>query len=124
LRIEGVRVRRFGDKAVSAGEHSLVEAHDLHIADGRIGVASKDRSTVELRDVVMDGLDIGLAAFMKKSEYGPAEMHIDGVDMNNVVRPVLVQNGSRVVLDRKLQPSEEFDPGVVIYAGHPVAGSK
>ena len=63
-----------GDKAISVGEASSVEIHDVEISESTIGLAVKDLSQVIINKANFAALDIGLMAFQKKVEYGPASI--------------------------------------------------
>lgn len=74
--LRNIQISQAGDKGISAGEESRVEAWDLSIQRAHTGIASKD-----LSDVWVDGLSaqdnhLDLALFQKKAEFGPAKMRI------------------------------------------------
>ena len=64
-----------GDKAVSVGERSTVRVQNVHVAEARIGIVSKDGSalTVTGYEATQTRLYAGMA-FIKKPMYGPAEL--------------------------------------------------
>ncbi len=51
----------------------------------------------------------GLTAYIKKPEYGPAEVVAEKVSIENAETPVLVQIGSRVVVDGEAEPASDVD---------------
>ena len=96
LELAGVHVRGAGDKALSAGEASLVEGERLTAVQARIGVASKDASEVELRDVEVRECEYGLAAYQKKAEYAPSRIVIEGAGSLDARQAFLRQRGSTI----------------------------
>ena len=99
-----------GDKAISAGEESVISAHDLYIESAGIGVASKDLSSVTLDQVQIIGSEhAGLAAYIKKPVYGPATILATNTAISETGTPTLVQTGSRISLNRYIQLTEDLD---------------
>ncbi|MCK4725722.1 MAG: hypothetical protein KAT29_07965, partial [Anaerolineales bacterium] len=99
-----------GDKAISAGEESVVNASDLQIESVGIGVASKDLSSVTLDQVqIIGAVHAGLAAYIKKPVYGPATIQATKTDISETDTPTLVQTGSRISLNRYIQLTEDLD---------------
>jgi len=84
--ITQVEVRGVGDKAVSAGEKSDVEVSSLTVIGAAMGLVSKDHSTLRALDVHIRDTGIGLAAYVKKREYGPASIDASGVSFERVSR--------------------------------------
>jgi len=97
--VESVSVSGAGDKAVSGGEASHMKMNGLRVSNVNIGVASKDQSRVEMSDVAIHDAAIGLTAFRKKPEFGPASMDVRGLALDRVKTPTLVEAGSSVVVD-------------------------
>ena len=48
-------------------------------------------------------------AYVKKSEYGPAELEASANDVTRVQRVAISQAGSRVLVDGKIVPEEDVD---------------
>ena len=69
VNLEGIYINGSGDKAISVGEGSTLRAKDISIKNSNIGIASKDDSSVYLDNVIIDNVNIGLAAYIKKIEY-------------------------------------------------------
>jgi len=111
LKISTCRMRDIGDKAISAGEGSVLNVEACVVAGASIAVAAKVSSKVHLID--LQARRIGhylLAAYIKKSEYGPASIestglrHLDTEDIPN-----LVQLGCHVVLEGVELPAAAVD---------------
>jgi hypothetical protein len=89
-----------GDKGASIGEFSEADLEDIVVTHPYIGIAVKDGSHVTVRNVkISQPLIAGLAAYTKKTEYGPAGMTATGIVFENVERPTLVQTGNWIDLD-------------------------
>ncbi len=98
------------DKAVSAGENSQLTAQNLTIHDVGIGIASKDLSAVSIINSTINSAKVtGLAAYIKKAQFGPAEIHASQVEILETKMASMVQTGSTITIDGMQQPSEDFD---------------
>ncbi len=98
------------DKAVSAGENSTVSVTDSVIRSVWIGIASKDLSVVTVNGLVIeDAQNIGLAAYIKKPQYGPAEIIAENTEILNAQIPTVCQIGSMIELNSLIQEEQEFD---------------
>jgi hypothetical protein len=97
IAVDGVRLLRIHDKGISAGEGSSVAAEYLHASDVGIAVASKDMSRVIVNDSSISRAWIAaFAAYLKKSEYGPASIDAYDIEFQDGSRHALVQEGSVV----------------------------
>ncbi len=97
--VASVRIERAGDKGVSAGEQATLELDDVEVDGGVIGVASKDRSSVRAERLRISDVQVGLALYAKKSEFGPATMEVRGATLENAETPYLLEEGSKLVLE-------------------------
>jgi hypothetical protein len=109
VRIRDVRIDGAGDKGVSAGEHSDVDAEGLEIARARVALASKDTSRLVVRGVRLRGCTWAFAAFQKKPEFGPAWLDVEGLESDERPLEHLVGEGSRAVVDGRELPSASDD---------------
>ncbi|MEE8475623.1 MAG: CotH kinase family protein [Myxococcota bacterium] len=108
--LSGVHLEEIRDKAVSVGEGSTLTAVGLTIAKSGTAFVSKDRSHAEIRDSKISEIaHTALMAYVKKSEYGPAELEASGNDVTRVQRVAISQAGSRVIIDGKIVPEEDVD---------------
>ncbi len=101
LSVEGVHISQVGDKGLSAGENSRIEAFDLTINSTEISVSSKDLSVILLDNIYLQNNEIGLNAFRKKTEFGPGFITASNVQMKDVTVPYLVEKDSRCIVDGK-----------------------
>ncbi len=89
-----------GDKGASIGEFSQADLEDIVVTRPYIGIAVKDGSRVTARNIkISQPFIAGLAAYTKKTEYGPASMTVSEVVFDSVERPTLVQTGNWIDLD-------------------------
>jgi hypothetical protein len=84
INIENVRIDGAGDKGISGGEASTLYIKNVVISNSNIGIASKDKSNLNIENIQLINCNCGFAAYQKKTEYGPAEMIINGCEMENV----------------------------------------
>lgn len=94
-----VRMDGIGDKGLSAGENSQMNAQHIDISNAEIGACSKDRSWLTLTDVQLVKARIGITLFMKKTEFGPAYASAERVTMEGAEIPYLVETNSQLTLD-------------------------
>lgn len=110
LRVRDTGFRRVADKALSIGERSIAEADGLRVVAVGTGLAAKDGSSLMLREADIDGASFaGLAAYIKKPEYGPAAIVARNVRIRAAASPVVVQTGSRVELNGRLVETRDVD---------------
>ncbi|MBM3144398.1 MAG: hypothetical protein FJ010_05365 [Chloroflexi bacterium] len=99
-----------GDKAISAGEKSDVVINDIDIRNVNIGIASKDLSSVFVDSAKIDGAIVaGLAAYIKKPQYGPASLEAVEVEILNTETPTLCQTDSQLILNGEIVHTEDID---------------
>lgn len=96
------------DKAISVGEASDVKISEVKISTSTIGLAAKDNSAVTLRQATLMSLDIGLMAFQKKAEYGPATIVGNDIEIDAMQRYVLEARSS-LALEGKELSATSFD---------------
>lgn len=120
IRIRRVDLREIGDKGISAGEGSHVEAEEVRALDVGIAVASKDLSSVSLRGATIErGRRFGLAAYTKKREYGPGSIEAMDLEFRDTLHEAVAQTGSHVRLDRRTVEARELDVEALYAAREP-----
>jgi hypothetical protein len=98
------------DKALSVGENSHMKASGITIEDVSIGAASKDGSQLFLSNSKMRGIEkAGLMAYIKKTEYGPAEIKAEGLKYDSTAKKAIAQNGNKIILEGKEIPAEDLN---------------
>jgi len=74
--LKNISISTVGDKAISIGEKSKVLIEDLKVEKAAIGIASKDLSVIDIKEIDMKSTEVGFTVFQKKPEYGPATINI------------------------------------------------
>gem|GEM_PF-5704947 len=97
-----------GDKAISVGESSEVEISEVKLSGSTIGLAVKDLSRVTINKADLASLDIGLMAFQKKAEYGPAFIVANELEIDAAQKYVLEELSS-IALEGEKLPVTPFD---------------
>ena len=93
------------DKAISVGEGSYLDASELIVDGTNTGVVSKDKSVVNIRNSDFKGVGNALMAYVKKEEWGVAEIHCDNCLFDHVEAIAVEQYASRITVD-----GEEVSP--------------
>ena len=110
--LEGCVFLDLADKALSVGEDSVVRMNGGRAERVNIGVASKDRSRTVVRDfVITDAKLFGLAAFIKKPEYGASQLLAERVTVQGRAggKRFIAQTGCRLIVDGQKIEEEPLD---------------
>ena len=107
VQLENIYINQAGDKAVSVGEKSIVKIKKINISNSKIGLASKDSSILEVENVLINNVDIGAAAYIKKSEYGPANIKINEIKILNFRKKYIAQEKSEISINNN--PIKYYD---------------
>jgi hypothetical protein len=102
VQVYDVYMQNIGDKGLSVGEQSYVTARHVILEDVNFGVVSKDLSQVTASALTIRRARLaGLAAYIKKTAYGPASITATNVTFVNIPqeRRTLVQTESWIDLD-------------------------
>jgi len=81
------------DKALSAGESSVVNIETLDILNSVIGVAVKDSSSAKFNNLTIVDVEMCLAVYRKKQEFGPSSLEVSNLSCKSLVDN-FVQRGS------------------------------
>ena len=98
LTIENAIIKKAGDKGISVGEESSVYVKDVEINGANIGVASKDLSKLVVEFLSIKDCNQGIIAFQKKPEYGGAKIVINNYKAENIRFLHKIQEGSSLQL--------------------------
>ncbi len=115
VRLADITVVDAGDKGVSAGEDSQVEASGIDINGAVVGVAAKDLSRVTITDIALQNCRTGFAVYRKKSEFGPATIGVTGLTMTSTDTPHLIEAGSQLTIDGAPIIGDQSDVEGMIY---------
>ncbi len=94
IKVENVLINSAGDKGLSAGENSQLWAKNCIIKQSEIGVASKDQSTINISKSLLVNNKLAFTAFQKKSEFGPAKIFADSVEIKENNYDFLIEENS------------------------------
>jgi hypothetical protein len=102
--------RNIGDKAISAGEKSIIAVSASRIENSNIGIASKDLSEVSASDLEISNVQVaGLASYTKKPQYGPAYLNADQILLTDTEVVGICQTGSTLIVDGSALLCEDLD---------------
>jgi hypothetical protein len=108
--VSGSRFERIGDKAISVGEGSHLNVKAVNINQCGVGAASKDDSTLRFEGgTIRNAWFAGVMAYMKKPEYGPAELIATGIELIDTPTPARLQAGSKLELNGTEVSREAID---------------
>ena len=105
LTLRDVLIKNPLDKAISAGEASVISGESIQVFDGEIGIVSKDLSRVLLEDVLIENTRLGFSSFQKKSEYGKASIDISRLSQVNNETDFLIESGCRLTINNEKMPT-------------------
>ena len=92
LIIDQCKFSNVSDKAISAGEKSIVEVNNSLFTNNEIAVVSKDASKMLLKDLNFIDNNIDFSSFIKKNYFGPSETTFQ----NTNVHKYLIENNSKI----------------------------
>ena len=108
--VVNVQFKNVSDKALSVGERSEMVAQDVNMDSVGTGAASKDGSTLTLTNGSMTNVQFaGLTAYIKKPEYGAAEVIAEKVSIQSADQSVIAQTGSRISVDGTVVETRDVD---------------
>ena len=98
------------DKGLSIGENSHVVADGITMDTLGIGVASKDLSSIVIKNSQIKNTRFaGLAAYMKKPVYGPGTITAENVTILNSPQLCVAQIGSTIQLNGEIMPQQDLN---------------
>lgn len=110
IEVNGTRFDNVHDKALSIGERSRMRASGVHIGRAGTGAASKDSSLLVLQDTTIDAAEhFALAAYVKKPEFGAAEIRAERVRIGGSALHAVAQLGSTIVIDGVAVEPQDLD---------------
>ncbi len=109
--IVGNEIARCKDKGMSIGERSRVSVERNVIRDCYTGIAVKDSSFAEIEGGRLEGLQVGVALYVKKLTFGPSHARLSGVQSGRVETKYLHDKSCRLELadDAELNPPIRMD---------------
>lgn len=85
-----------GDKGVSAGEGSSLTLESVFVKNAKLGLVSKDLSNLMINQAKLENINLGIALFQKKPEYGPGKLTIQSMNYSNVKTSAKIELGSHL----------------------------
>ena len=99
LQVSDVHITDVGDKALSAGEESKINANNITIQNSEIALSAKDKSKILMEDLSIKNCNLGFAVFQKKPEFGPASIVLNKLNMSTTKVNHLIEIGSSLSID-------------------------
>lgn len=99
LEMTNISIIYAGDKGISGGEDSKLNCEDIKLFGCEIGVASKDKTTISINNIIMDSTKLAYCAFQKKPEYGPGIILASKSSFKDVFTEHLIEIGSSLNLN-------------------------
>ena len=107
--VENIHIINSGDKAISAGENSEINLKEVIIDQSKIGIASKDSSTVIGDDIQILNTQIALASYVKKDIYESPVIKIFNSRIENSEIHFLSEENFTISYNGKEQEKTQFD---------------
>ena len=101
------------DKAVSAGEESVLNASNCIIENSEMGLISKDLSIAKSKNNIFSNCEIAYCAFQKKGEFGPGNITVKKDSLINCSIAHLIETKSKLVINEESIPV--FQENVIEY---------
>ncbi len=124
VHIFDVEIVNQGDKGISGGEGSYLICENISINGGEIAIASKDNSTIEIEKISINSTKLAFCAFQKKSEFGPAKIIANNVNLKNIKTNHLIEINSSLLLNNKNIINKEKDVKQLLYGSEYGKSSK
>ena len=99
--INGVKANNCGDKIISVGEKSKIKITNLIGDNSFIGIANKDASITEAKNITLNSVKIGFASYIKKNEYLSPYLDVKNYEFNSKGTLYLKDKNSRLDLDNQ-----------------------
>lgn len=99
--LNNIKILYAGDKAMSVGEESTININNSYIQKNHFGIVAKDKSLVEGNNIIITNNDIGVATYIKKSEYGPAKIMLTNSQLEQNKINIFNQKLSKININNK-----------------------
>ena len=97
--LSNLKLDNCGDKAVSIGETSDVKIMNIKINKAKIGIATKDSSSLILKEASINYIDTCLSAYNKKQEFAGAYIKATQTECKNFSKKFKKDNLSEIIFD-------------------------
>lgn len=96
-KVSNLVAKNIGDKAISAGESSIINLENVIVSNSEMGLVAKDSSKVFVKLFEADSVTLPIAAYIKKAELGPPLIKVMSLD-NALLGKSLISDDSNVYL--------------------------
>ena len=100
--LDNVKIFYAGDKALSVGEESIININNSYIQKNHFGIVAKDKSLIEGNNITITNNSIGVATYIKKNEYGPAEIKLTNSKLEKNDINIFNQMLSKININNKV----------------------
>jgi hypothetical protein len=121
LTLQNITMEQIGDKAVSVGEKSTLNAREIKIDGAVLGLVSKDLSKAEALYVEFENIrGTALMTYIKKAEYGPSQINCDRCMFKGNFEKTGKQDGTSITLNgetittTRLSRQQMLDAGLLV----------
>ena len=87
------------DKAISAGEESVLNTYNCSIENSDMGLISKDLSIAESKNNIFSNCKIAYCAFQKKGEFGPGNITVKNDSLIDCSIAHLIETKSKLIIN-------------------------
>lgn len=87
------------DKAISAGEESVLNASNCRIENSDMGLISKDLSIADSKNNIFSNCEIAYCAFQKKGEFGPGNITVENDSLIDCSIAHLIETKSKLIIN-------------------------
>ncbi|PLX01161.1 MAG: hypothetical protein C0594_14090, partial [Marinilabiliales bacterium] len=107
VEIKNCEIDNAGDKGISGGEKSILTISGVKVRNSVTGITAKDLSRLDVSNSEISHCEYGLSAYVKKPEYGPAEITTQDVKLSEVKVQHLIEKKSLLNFNGKEIPGTE-----------------
>ena len=98
--IDNIQAIDIGDKAISAGESSILKIANSNVNNAEIGLAVKDSSKVNIDNYIFKNVKLPITTYIKKEEFSSPILFIKSISVNNKDKEnFLISNDSIVTIE-------------------------
>ncbi|MCF6220266.1 MAG: hypothetical protein L3J65_04060 [Robiginitomaculum sp.] len=124
LTLDNITMSQIGDKAVSVGEKSTLEAKNIRIDGAVLGVVSKDLSRVNIADVSFANISgTALMTYIKKQEYGPSQINCENCTFKTKMIETGQQESTQITLNQTIMTQTKLSRKQMVSAGLLIEGA-
>lgn len=107
INANNIYMKNVGDKGVSAGEATLIHLKAVRINGAVIGLAAKDKSEVVGEEIRIENVNLGIASFQKKPEYGGGSIELTKAFISEFKMDFLVGSNSIIRINNEVYEGDK-----------------